>query len=304
MSERSRFFTKDHFESYKGLAPAYLAELVAYCLDLVSDLSASGLSYRFKGGNSLLILLEDPQRFSIDVDIVTSESKENLIALVEKIAQNSPRFTSVEIRAPKTKPWLPMISFKLFFHSFYQKPEDSFVMLDAVLEPSPYEGVLKKVKCLDIYQSEQMVEVPSVSGLMGDKLLTIGPATLGIPLGKNKEAQRLKHIFDVSLLAKQEHDIQKVKKSLDACMVQENKIQNSQFSFDEVFDDTLLFCSQALEYKTPPQLSEVEPNTYLYEIIKGFSQFKSFLFRIEYTWEMFQDNCSTIIAILKKIKAL
>jgi len=87
------FFTKEHFIKNKGTAPEYLCELVVYCMELVSQLSHHNLDYRFKGGNSLLILLENPQRFSIDVDIVTTESKENLIDLVNKITDTCEIFT-------------------------------------------------------------------------------------------------------------------------------------------------------------------------------------------------------------------
>ena len=74
-------FNKEHFEAHKGVAPAHLCELVVYCLELVSQLSHHGLAYRFKGGNSLLLLLEEPHRFSIDVDIVTTEPKQTLTTL-------------------------------------------------------------------------------------------------------------------------------------------------------------------------------------------------------------------------------
>ena len=148
-------FAQDHFEAHKGVAPAHLCELVVYCLELVSQLSHSGFQYRFKGGNSLLLLLEDPQRFSIDVDIVTTESKEGVVSLVEKIATDCELFTRWEVRQHQTKPWLPMVSFKLYFDSCYQEPADAFVMLDVVLKPAPYPGVKRQVRCGSIYESAE-----------------------------------------------------------------------------------------------------------------------------------------------------
>src|SRR5258708_22844002 len=194
-------FAREHYEAKKGTAPAHLCELVVHCLELVAQLAATELSFRFKGGNSLLLLLEDPQRFSIDVDIVTTASKDALIDLVEKITTQCDVFKRYEVRAPKTKPWLPMISFKLFFDSCYQKPEDAFVMLDAVLEPPPYGGVERVGKCLDVYASDQRVEVPSVSGIIDDKLLTVDPSTLGIPIAPTKEPHRLNHPLHLPLLS-------------------------------------------------------------------------------------------------------
>ena len=295
------YFTKEHYITNKGTAPEYLCELVVYCMELVSQLSHHKLDYRFKGGNSLLILLEDPQRFSIDVDIVTTETKENLIDLVNKITETCEIFTKCEVRQHKTKPWLPMISFKLFFNSFFQAPEESYVMLDAVLEEPAYEGITKQVKCLDLYSSSEQVEVPSISGLIADKLLTIGPSTLGIPLGKNKEAQRLKHIFDVSLLSKNKYDLSIIKKSLKSCITQENKLQRSSFKWTEIKKDTIDFCSEALKFNEKPELNGIENDSYLYEIVKGFDDFKKHLFKIDYTWSIFKNDCNNILELIDHI---
>lgn len=297
-------FAKEHFEAKKGMAPSHLCELVVHCLELVAQLVHHGLAFRFKGGNSLLVLLEDPQRFSIDVDIVTTESKENLIALVERICKECELFTRYEARAPKTKPWLPMISFKLFFRSHYQKDEDAYVMLDAVLEPPPYGGVTKRIRCRDLYECDLHVEVPSVSGLIGDKLLTIGPSTLGIPLGKGKEAQRLKHVFDVSLLSRSSpagFDVPETRASVVGCMAQENRIQGRTCGFEEIVRDTQLFLSEPLKYETKPAPETLQQTDYIYEIAKGFDGFRSHLFHIDYTWALLQDDCRRVLSVLESL---
>lgn len=300
LGDRS-FFRREHYEAQKGTAPAHLCELVVHCLELVAQLAATELQFRFKGGNSLLLLLQEPQRFSIDVDIVSTASKDEMIDLVGKITSDCDVFTRFEARAPKTKPWLPMISFKLFFESAYQKPEDAFVMLDAVLEPPPYGGVEREVRCLDVYESAQRVEVPSVSGLIGDKLLTIGPSTLGIPLGKNKEAQRLKHVFDVSRLSREPWDAAEVRASIAGCMAQENRIQQRQCSYEEVVVDTLKFLSEPLAHEHKPALESVKEGTYLFEIVKGVDPFASHLFRRAYGWRDLHDDFERVADLLKSI---
>jgi hypothetical protein len=296
-----KYFTKEHFEENKGFAPAYLCELVVYCLELVSQLSFSGLQYRFKGGNSQLLLLNEPQRFSIDVDIATEEKKDNLIDLVDRIVNSTEVFTRCEIRQHKTKPWLPMISFKLYFNSFYQEPEESYVMLDAIIEKSPYDGVIKKVKCLNIYESEEEVEVPTISGLIADKILTIGPSTLGIPLGKNKEAQRLKHIFDISNLYKNDYSIEKIRIFLKKCIIQENKLQRKNLPLEEVFKDTIKFCSESLSYDKIPPLEEIKDDPYLYEIVKGFGEFKNYLFTKKYSWNSLKNDFLNVIDLMNEV---
>jgi len=295
------YFTKDHYEAKKGFTPPYLSELVVHCLELVSLLSERGIEYRFKGGNSLLILLEDPQRFSIDVDIATPEKKDVLIDTVAHITENSQIFTRYEARAPKTKPWLPLISFKLFFNSFFQKKEDSFVMLDVVLEAPPYPGIRKQVKCLDIYQSTQTVEVPTISGLIGDKFLTLGPATLGIPLGKNKAAQRLKHLFDISLLLKNDYQLDAVSQSISTCSQQENQIQRTSFSHAEIMDDTRDFLETILKYEKLPDYNQFDKTEYIYEISQGFEEFAGYLFKMRYNWQDLRNGSKEILDFMDKI---
>jgi hypothetical protein len=294
-------FEKAHYEKHAGFAPPYLCELVVHCLEMVSHLAAREFPFRFKGGNSQLILLDEPQRFSIDVDIVSTVSKDDMTAHVEAVTAACDRFTRCEVRPHKTKPWLPMISYKLFFESFFQEPEESFVMLDAVLEPAPYGGTRKPVVCGELYQSEQTVDLPTISGLLADKLLCIGPATLGIPLGKKKEAQRLKHVFDVANLSRHEHDRAEVESALLACMAQENELQKSDWNRQQVFEDTREFASQALAHPAPPPPSELEPGTYLDEIARGFGEFRTFLFRVDYTWERFQEDCRRVAGVLDEL---
>jgi hypothetical protein len=298
-----RCFARDHYEAERGMAPAPLCELVVHCLELVSQLCHHKLVFRFKGGNSLLVMLEDPQRFSIDVDIVTTEPKERLISMVSEIARGCSAFTRWESRQPKTKPWLPLISFKLFFDSVYPVAEEPYVMLDAVLEPAPYDGVVRQVRCGSLYESAEQVEVPSISGLIGDKLLAIGPSTLGIPIGKGKEAQRLKHVFDVSLLSTRGFDREAVRRALGACQAQEQRIQGRQFSWDEVAQDTIRFCGEPLAYASPPPVESTEHGSYLYEIVKGFDDFRRHLFRTEYGWDALRRDCAVVADLVKSLPA-
>ena len=95
-------FVREHYEAHRGVAPPHLAELVVHCLELVALLSRSGLPFRFKGGNSQLVLLESPARFSIDVDIVTTVDKVELTRVVEAIVLESAAFSRCEVRPHRT----------------------------------------------------------------------------------------------------------------------------------------------------------------------------------------------------------
>lgn len=288
-------FSRAHYESHRGVAPPHLCELVVHCLELVALLSRAGLPFRFKGGNSQLILLEHPARFSIDVDIVTTVEKAELTRVVEGIVRESAVFTRYEVRPHRTKPWLPILSFKLFFDSIYGDTE-SCVLLDAVLEPPPYGGVRKAIRSGPLYRAPFDVELPSVGGLLADKMLCISPATVGIPLGKGKDAHRLKHVFDVANLSRHAPDLDEVRAALAACLAQENAIQKSDWTFAEVADDTVRFCEQVLAHETLPALETVDPGSYLFEIVRGFPDVGAFFFREDYAWSSLRRDCAQVIA--------
>lgn len=308
LAAQADLFTRQHYESVTGLANPALTELVVHCLELVSQLGLCKIPFRFKGGNSLLLLLAQPERFSLDVDIVTTLTKEELTRVVEQIVgpTGCPLFTHYEVRPHKTKPWLPMISFNLFFNSLWQKPEEAYVMLDAVLEEAPYPGEQRQVVCSDIYTSDVVVEVPSRSGLIADKLLTLGPSTLGIPLGKGKEAQRLKHVFDIASLARGEWDAEGVAAALTGCIIQESRIQKKTSGRQEILSDTLLFLDQAeaaarLDTTSAPGEDAPLDERYRYEIAVGFAPFGNHLFRTHYTWERLHEDCELVKSVIKPL---
>ena len=196
------YFTKEHIEKYRHNTTPVLAEQVVHSMELVALLVHKGLNFMFKGGNSLLVLLENPQRFSIDVDIASDETKERVEEILQEIIKDSDVFIRWEKRPHKTKPWLPMTSYYIYYKSHFTEPAETNIMLDVQLKMSLYKKMKKPVCCGNFYKSKIDVLVPTISSLIGDKLLTLGPSTLGIPLNKGKEAQRLKHAYDISLLAK------------------------------------------------------------------------------------------------------
>jgi hypothetical protein len=282
----ARFFTRQHLEKYRGNAPADLAELAVRSLELVAELAACGLQFRFKGGNSLLVLLGDPRRFSIDVDISTNEPKERIDECVEACVRKYGVFSRWQRRQHKTKPWLPMTSYEIYFPSQVLSGPEPFLMLDAVLHSVPYPEVEKKVACGELYQSNVLCRLPAISSLLGDKLLTLGPSTLGIPLFKKKEAQRLKHVHDVSLLAEKGAFLKDLRESVRLCVEEENRIQEKAVTLKQIFDDTIAFLRLPLLFAERPASSG--GNDMLGEILFGIDPFAKHLFSSLYSWERLQ----------------
>jgi hypothetical protein len=283
-----RLLEKAHIEANKKDAPAFLAEQAVHCLEMVAELSNEGLDFCFKGGNSLLVILEEPKRFSIDVDIATAETRERVDGCVESAVKKNGVFTRVQKRQHKTKPWLPMVSYEIFYPSHFAPEGETFIMLDAVLKASPYPMQRKPVACGTLYRSDVSVKLPTVSSIIADKLLTLGPNTLGIPLGKKKEAQRLKHCHDVALLAEKGPELDKMRMALRACLAQELEIQERTMALETVMQDTLDFCRLSSQYAEEPALESTEGA--LHEIVFGRLPFEGHLFKKDYSWKRLQRD--------------
>jgi hypothetical protein len=294
------YFKKDHVEAHKFDAPAPLAEQAIHCLECVAELAWAQLEYQFKGGNSLLIILQHPRRFSIDVDIATNESQEAIERVLDKIVKDCGVFVRWTKRQHKTKPWIPLASYYLFYQSQFQSPGESFIMLDCQLSRSPYATQTIPIACGELYKTIVKAEVPTAASLIGDKLLTLGPSTLGIPTGKGKEAQRIKHVFDVSILLSTLPSLDGIREAFTACISHENKLQNKSVEARDLLADTLLFCKSVVSSKTMPVPTN-GLNAVLDETIKGLPEFAGHLFSKQYSWADLRRDSARVALCLTAV---
>jgi hypothetical protein len=279
----AEYFKKEHIESHKFDASAALAEQAIHCLECVAELAWAQLSFQFKGGNSLLVLLQNPMRFSIDVDIATNETPAALEQVLDKIVKECGVFTKWAKRQHKTKPWIPLASYYLYYQSHFVNSDSAFIMLDCQLTRSPYETQALPIQCSGLYKTIVRADVPTAASLIGDKLLTLGPATLGIPTGKGKDAQRIKHVFDVSLLLATLPSLDAIREGFTACVRHENELQDKSIDARDLLADTLLFCKAVMSAETIPEMTNGRVPV-LDETIKGLPEFAGHLFSRTYSW--------------------
>jgi len=300
MTTDSRFLSREHIEKFRFNAPAALAEEAVHCLELVAELVDAGLLFQFKGGNSLLLILPEPKRFSIDVDIATDAPREQIEQCLDAIVSRSRVFKRWEKRQHKTKPWLPIASWYLYFDSVIKDGTETSIMLDAQLRRSPYRTGKKKIACGKLYESATLVELPLPSSIIGDKLLTLGPNTLGIPVGKGKEAQRLKHVFDVSRLLATRPLLSEIHESFLACLRHENEIQERGRSTDEIINDTMSFCRSAAPYAEMPPDQGLSP--VMSENVRGLPVFAGHLFDAGYSWKHLKRDMARVALCVEAIQ--
>ncbi len=281
------YFSRENIENCRFNASSVLAEQAVHCLELVAELVETGLNFQFKGGNSLLLVLGEPQRFSIDVDIASDQSREEIENVLNKLISQFGVFTRWERRQHKTKPWIPLSSYYLYYNSLFDPSPDVNIMLDVQMRRSAYRTEFREVICGTLYKSSTKCELPLPSSIISDKLLTLGPSTLGIPVGRGKEAQRLKHVYDVSRLLGTEPDVDMMRESFASCLKQENELQGTSHEVKAIVKDTLSFLWSTAAHENKPELTGAPV---LDENIKGLEPFSKHLFESGYSWQNLQRD--------------
>jgi hypothetical protein len=175
-----------------------LIEKMIMALALVENLRLSGLDFIFKGGTALTLVTGKLQRFSIDIDIIIS-TPHNLSECFQIILKQG---TFLRYEEDKREGNIPKAHYKFFFNSVIQSKE-SHILLDILFEENLYvqfQEIEIRSPLLLIGDESTRVFCPVLECLLGDKLTAFAPHTTGIQLGKNKELEIAKQLFDVAAL--------------------------------------------------------------------------------------------------------
>ncbi len=248
-------FTEEWLQSFKR-QPAHrridiiILEKMIYALHLLEQLQRNGLKFTFKGGTSLVLLLEEGNRFSIDIDIISNTAREELEAILTKLIESS-RFTRFELEKHRSyKPGVPKAHYTFTYESSRKGAYSGTVLLDVLIEDSIYpETIEKAIKAKWIEtDGETIVIVPSIDAITGDKLTAYAPNTIGIPYekgGRSATMEICKQLFDLSKLFEQISNIEIVATSFHAFAKQEieyRKKSHPGLTSEHVLQDTIDTC--------------------------------------------------------------
>ena len=185
---KEKCFTEEWLQSFKRQTAhrridVIILEKMIYALHLLEQLQQNGLKFTFKGGTSLVLLLEEGNRFSIDIDIISNTKKEELEVLLTKVIESS-RFSGFELNEHRSyKPGVPKAHYTFAYKSSIKGAYTGTILLDILLEDSSYPEVAdKEIKAKWIETEDKtMVTVPTIDAITGDKLTAFAPNTIGIP---------------------------------------------------------------------------------------------------------------------------
>ncbi len=235
-----------------GKVDKALLEKAIRALFLAEQLKVHGLNFLFKGGTSLLIQLPSPQRFSIDVDIVTTGNHAQVAGVLDAIVQGGffHRWEQ-DIRVQQQQD-LPVEHFKLFYISnFPGLTPENYILLDVIYQEKLPSWTEEKPLVHDWLKPDGepiLLNLSTKAGLLGDKLTAFAPTTTGILYTKNRPLEIIKQLYDIDVLFDQVDDLARVKTVFEQVAAHEiafRKISiDSAAVLDDAFQASLILCSR------------------------------------------------------------
>jgi len=263
-----------------------LLERLIYAFELVGNLVEEGLNFTFRGGTSLILLLTDPYRLSIDVDILSEESKIKIENVLDAIIDKG-RFNKWEedIRSDKG---IPKIHYKCYYDSLVNTRFPSCVLLDVLQKIPPYPNIKNMIIKSPFFDVVNTIELklPTINGILGDKLTAFAPHTTGILFGKGKAMEINKQLFDIGHLFDVADDINEVKQSFANTISMKNSFLDKAYTEEEVKDDLLKTCFLISQIKFKNSIDNNETR----EIEIGRKSLRSHLLNQPYNLEHLKTN--------------
>jgi predicted nucleotidyltransferase component of viral defense system len=248
-------FTEEWLQSFRK-QPTHrridviILEKMIYALHLLEQLQQNGLNFTFKGGTSLALLLEEGNRFSIDIDIISNTGREELEAILAKVIDSS-RFTAFKLEEHRSyKPGVPKAHYTFSYESSIKGAYSGTILLDVLIEDSTYpETTQKAIKAKWIESDDEInVTVPTIDAITGDKLTAFAPNTIGIPYEKGGQSATMeicKQLYDLSKLFEQISNMETVASSFQTFAEQEieyRKETHANLTSEQVLQDTIDTC--------------------------------------------------------------
>ena len=226
-------------------ADKILVEKVIRALLLLEGLSNVGLSFVFKGGSALMLLMNSAKRFSIDIDIIVSKTQKDLDEIMVEVGKIQ-GFNRVELQHRKTTSEIEKAHFKFFYNPIHQTHSgDDYVLLDILFESNNYGNVsLHELQSQFIINTDKsaQIQMPSAEDLLGDKLTAFAPNTTGVPYIRNENSMSMeiiKQLYDIGNLFDVIEDLKVIKTTFGKIVKTEIAYRNlKKVSPAEVLEDT------------------------------------------------------------------
>ena len=211
-------------------------------LEVVAFLEDQDVPFHFRGGTALHTKLPTRRRFSIDVDITTSEQSQVHDAL-KKFADRFPK-SKVSLREPPAELKVDGVRYTLDFESVTPAP---LRILVEVVEGDLGKLIAEPLRLVgDGFDWGVEVNAPTFDAFTAQKLAVLGPNTIGKPVGPDPLLARsnqgvCKQIFDLRELMGQSIDGKGVREAYELAVAEGNALRESSHAVDDCLQDAVSF---------------------------------------------------------------
>ena len=220
-----------------------LLERVLFAFGLLEAITRVGMPFIFKGGTSLMLILDHPLRLSTDIDILCVPGT-NVDRYIDNASKIFP-FKAFEENHRIGKNNIEKRHFKFVYDSPFRN-DDFYILLDIVFAESPYLSTETREIKNELLLTEGTpvtVTVPAPECILGDKLTAFAPHTTGVPLGSDKELEIIKQLFDVATLSEMIGNYQNLISTYDRAVIDELGYRDINASREDVLRDTIRACA-------------------------------------------------------------
>ena len=230
-----------------------LVEKAIRALRLLEGLVEENVEFVFKGGTSLMLLLESTKRLSIDIDIII-ENKVDLKKQFGNIVKKK-GFTRFELQERGKSSHIDKAHYKFYYKPAHKTAqEDEYILLDIVFQNPLYNSVVKTAIVSPFVNQEGdaiMVITPDIDNILGDKLTAFAPETTGIPYergGLSMSMEIIKHLYDIGSIFDACSNFKSTKEAFKEFALEQLKdreIDEDIFLVtDDIYDTALTICTR------------------------------------------------------------
>jgi hypothetical protein len=226
-------------------ADKILVEKAIRALLLLEGLANSPLTFIFKGGTALMLLLNSPKRLSIDIDVIVAEEPDNIEEILNSFAEGQ-GFSKVEMQDRKKASYIEKAHFKFFYSPIHKSHKgDDYILLDILFEANHYRTVSAhslQSQFVNSIGKAARFQMPSAEDLLGDKLTAFAPNTTGVPYirnGNSMTMEVIKQLYDIGNLVDVVTDLTTLKITYDKIVKAELAYRGmNDISPTDVLEDT------------------------------------------------------------------
>lgn len=277
-------YTREWLEKCRqtvGRVDPGLLEKSIHAFELVGRLAGEGLPFVFKGGTALLLLLDKFRRLSIDVDIACPLPQEDVFRIVAEAVRKGP-FLSVE-PDPRDPDRLPKRHhYAIKFSSVVDPRVPATLQLDVLEDEAHYPHTRAvPLQSRFVQPSEDIrITVPTIEGLLADKLTAFAPTTVGVRYSAFKASLKIaKHAADIGELFVNARDGKGLVESYQRVFEAENSYRENAFTLSEALHDTITAAHQVCGIN----LKGFRPMPESAVLLQGVSQVDSHMIGPRYT---------------------